>query len=97
MDNRSLGYRAPLLWLAVPAMAGLAAGSALGLQGSLGPLLVAAPAAGQTLETVSPDGTNRIVVALDRQGTPNYLVQRRGEMVLAPSPIALDLDRDMLG
>ena len=65
----------------------------------LGPvaLLVAAPAAGQTLETVSPDGTNRIVVALDRQGTPNYLVQRRGEMVLAPSPIALDLDRDMLG
>lgn len=60
-------------------------------------LLVAAPAAGQTLEAVSPDGTNRIVVALDRQGTPNYLVQRRGEMVLAPSPIALDLDRDMLG
>lgn len=65
----------------------------------LGPvaLLVAAPAAGQTLETVSPDGTNRIVVALDRQGTPYYLVQRRGELVLAPSPIALDLDRDMLG
>lgn len=60
-------------------------------------LLVAAPAAGQTLEAVSPDGTNRIVVALDRQGTPNYLVQRRDEMVLAPSPIALDLDRDMLG
>lgn len=60
-------------------------------------LLVAAPAAAQTLEAVSPDGTNRIVVALDRQGTPNYLVQRRGEMVLAPSPIALDLDRDALG
>jgi competence protein ComEC len=49
MDNRSLGYRAPLLWLAVPAMAGLAAGSALGLQGSLGPLLVAAPAAAAAL------------------------------------------------
>ncbi len=65
----------------------------------LGPvaLLVAAPAAGQTLEAVSPDGTNRIVMALDRQGTPNYLVQRRGEMILAPSPIALDLDRDALG
>ncbi|UYY78304.1 glycoside hydrolase family 97 protein [Sphingomonas sp. R1] len=60
-------------------------------------LLMAAPAAAQTLEAVSPDGTNRIVVALDRQGTPNYLVQRRGEMVLAPSPIALDLDRDALG
>ncbi|WP_066718378.1 glycoside hydrolase family 97 protein [Sphingomonas pituitosa] len=60
-------------------------------------LLIAAPAAGQTLEAVSPDGANRIVVALDRQGTPNYLVQRRGEMVLAPSPIALDLDRDAIG
>jgi alpha-glucosidase len=66
------------------------------LLGSLA-LLIAAPAAGQTLEAVSPDGTNHIVVALDRQGTPNYMVQRRGEMVLAPSPIALDLDRDALG
>ncbi|WP_084581069.1 glycoside hydrolase family 97 protein [Sphingomonas azotifigens] len=60
-------------------------------------LLVAAPAAGQTLEVVSPDGANRVVVALDRQGIPNYTVQRRGELVLAPAPIALDLDRDMLG
>lgn len=66
------------------------------LLGSLA-LLIAAPAAGQTLEAVSPDGTNHIVVALDRQGMPNYMVQRRGEMVLAPSPIALDLDRDALG
>jgi len=60
-------------------------------------LLVAAPAAGQTLEVVSPDGANRVVVALDRQGVPNYTVQRRGELVLAPAPIALDLDRDMMG
>jgi len=60
-------------------------------------LLVAAPAAGQTLEVVSPDGANRVVVALDRQGVPNYTVQRRGELILAPAPIALDLDRDMLG
>lgn len=60
-------------------------------------LLVAAPAAGQTLELVSPDGANRVVVALDRQGVPNYTVQRRGELILAPAPIALDLDRDMLG
>jgi len=60
-------------------------------------LLIAAPAAGQTLEVVSPDGANRVVVALDRQGVPNYTVQRRGELVLAPAPIALDLDRDMLG
>lgn len=60
-------------------------------------LLIAAPAAGQTLELVSPDGANRVVVALDRQGVPNYTVQRRGELVLAPAPIALDLDRDMLG
>ncbi|RSV36684.1 glycoside hydrolase family 97 protein [Sphingomonas sp. ABOLE] len=60
-------------------------------------LLVAAPAAGQTLELVSPDGANRVVVTLDRQGVPNYTVQRRGELVLAPAPIALDLDRDMLG
>lgn len=69
------------------------------MKGALGAatLLIAAPAAGQTLEAVSPNGTNRIVVALDRQGTPNYMVQRRGEMILAPSPIALDLDRDALG
>ncbi|MET3725606.1 glycoside hydrolase family 97 protein [Sphingomonas trueperi] len=60
-------------------------------------LLIAAPAAGQTLELVSPDGANRVVVALDRQGVPNYTVQRRGALVLAPAPIALDLDRDMLG
>jgi alpha-glucosidase len=60
-------------------------------------LLVAAPAAGQTLEVVSPDGANRVVVALDRQGVPNYTVQRKGELILAPAPIALDLDRDMLG
>jgi alpha-glucosidase len=60
-------------------------------------LLIAAPAAGQTLEVISPDGANRVVVALDRQGVPNYTVQRRGELVLAPAPIALDLDREMLG
>ncbi|WP_294254003.1 glycoside hydrolase family 97 protein [uncultured Sphingomonas sp.] len=60
-------------------------------------LLIAAPAAGQTLELVSPDGANRVVVALDRQGVPNYTVQRKGELILAPAPIALDLDRDMLG
>ncbi|MGN7999878.1 glycoside hydrolase family 97 protein [Sphingomonas sp. 22176] len=60
-------------------------------------LLIAAPAAGQTLEVVSPDGANRVVVALDRQGVPNYTVQRRGELILAPAPIALDLDRDMMG
>ncbi|SFJ67166.1 alpha-glucosidase [Sphingomonas sp. NFR04] len=60
-------------------------------------LLIAAPAAGQTLEVASPDGANRMVVALDRQGVPNYTVQRRGELILAPAPIALDLDRDMLG
>ncbi|OAN62800.1 glycoside hydrolase family 97 protein [Sphingomonas sp. TDK1] len=63
----------------------------------LAALLVAAPAAGQTLEVVSPDGANRVVVALDRQGVPNYTVQRKGELVLASAPIALDLDRDMLG
>lgn len=59
-------------------------------------LLIAAPAAGQRLEAVSPDGASRMVVALDRQGVSNYTVQRRGELILAPAPIALDLDRNML-
>jgi competence protein ComEC len=49
MEDRTLGYRAPLLWLTVPAMVGLAAGDLLGVQNALWPLAVAAPAAGAAL------------------------------------------------
>ncbi|MEY4088626.1 MAG: hypothetical protein RJB55_897 [Verrucomicrobiota bacterium] len=45
MEDRSLGYRAPLLWLVIPVMAGLAVGHLLGLRNALAPLAIAAPAA----------------------------------------------------
>ncbi|HVJ03235.1 MAG TPA: glycoside hydrolase family 97 catalytic domain-containing protein, partial [Sphingomonas sp.] len=60
-------------------------------------LLIAAPAAAQPLELLSPDGTNRITMQLNGNGAPVYTVSRRGAPVLAPSPILLDLDSDTLG
>lgn len=60
-------------------------------------LLVAAPAAAQPFTLASPDGSNLIVAGLNGQGTPMYRVERRGTVVLAPSPILLDLDADTLG
>ncbi|WP_404338252.1 glycoside hydrolase family 97 protein [Sphingomonas sp. MMS12-HWE2-04] len=59
--------------------------------------LSALPAAAQDLELVSPDGTNRIALQLSAAGSPVYTVARRGAAVLAPSPIALDLDSDTIG
>ena len=60
-------------------------------------LLLATPAAAQTLGAVSPDGTNRITLQLSTTGSPVYTVTRNGAPVLAPSPILLDLDTDTLG
>ncbi len=60
-------------------------------------MLIAAPAAAQGLEAVSPDGTNRIALAVNAGGMPVYSVTRNGETILAPSPITLDLDADSLG
>lgn len=59
--------------------------------------LTALPAAAQGLDLVSPDGSNRIAVQLSAAGNPVYSVTRHGEAVLAPSPIALDLDSDTIG
>lgn len=60
-------------------------------------LLIAAPAGAQVLTAVSPDGSNRISLQLNGAGTPVYAVSRGGSLVLAPSPILLDLDADTLG
>jgi len=49
MEGRSLGYRAPLLWLALPLIAGLAAGRASGITAALPLLGLAALAAGGAL------------------------------------------------
>jgi len=61
-------------------------------------LLIAAPASAQQLLTaVSPDGSNRISIQLSSSGTPVYAISRAGSIVIAPSPILLDLDADTLG
>jgi alpha-glucosidase len=60
-------------------------------------LLLAGPTSAQTLEALSPDGTNRITMQVSVTGTPVYTVSRNGAQLLAPSPILLDLDNDTLG
>lgn len=45
MEDRSLGYRAPLLWLVIPIIGGIAAGYLLDLRNALWPLAAAVPAA----------------------------------------------------
>jgi len=61
-------------------------------------LLSAAPASAQQILTaISPDGSNRIAIQLNGSGTPTYAVSRSGNLVIAPSPILLDLDTDTLG
>jgi alpha-glucosidase len=45
-------------------------------------------AAGQTVETVSPNGANRIVVTLGEKG-PTYTVSRKRQALIAPSPLGL--------
>ncbi len=49
VESRSLGHRAPLLWLVLPLLAGLAAGQATGLEDPRGPLAIALLAAGVAL------------------------------------------------
>ncbi|WP_346775488.1 glycoside hydrolase family 97 protein [Sphingomonas sp. G-3-2-10] len=60
-------------------------------------LMLAAPAAAQVHEVASPDGTNRIAIGLNANGTPLYRVTRRGAQIITNSPIVLDLDVDSLG
>jgi len=54
------------------------------------------PAAGP-LELRSPDGRNTVRVAIDGEGRPTYAVLRDGAVILAPSPIGLELDTDKIG
>lgn len=60
-------------------------------------LLLAAPAAAQSLELRSPDGANVATIGVNGSGMPIYRVARKGAVLIAPSPITLDLDADSLG
>ncbi|MCW3838279.1 glycoside hydrolase family 97 protein [Sphingomonas canadensis] len=60
-------------------------------------LFLSAPVLAQPVDVRSPDGANVITFQLDWQGTPTYQVARRGEAVMAPSPILIDLDSGTLG
>jgi alpha-glucosidase len=60
--------------------------------------LLAAPAHAQTpLELRSPDGRNRVTLTLDADGRPSYAVSRDDAVLLAPSPIGLELDDSRIG
>lgn len=63
----------------------------------LAALLFAAPAAAQAIELRSPDGANVVTIGVNRSGMPIYRVARKGAVLIAPSPITLDLDADSLG
>jgi alpha-glucosidase len=57
----------------------------------------AAPSVDTPVELVSPDGHNSVVVAQDDQGRPTWSVRRNGEVVIAPSPVVLELTDDRIG
>jgi alpha-glucosidase len=61
-------------------------------------LVAAAPLqAAAALELRSPDGRNRVTLALDAGGRPTYTVSRDGGVLIAASPIGLELDEDRVG
>lgn len=57
-------------------------------------LMSAAPAAADTLagRVRSPDGANVATVTRDATGLPRYAIERRGETVIAPSPLGFEFD-----
>ena len=57
----------------------------------------AAPDPAAPLDLHSPDGRNTVRVALDGQGRATYSVLRDGAVVIAPSPVGLQLDPDRIG
>ena len=60
--------------------------------------MAAVPALAQVaLELQSPDGRNLVRVATDAQNRPTYSVLRDGQVILAPSPIVLELTEDRIG
>lgn len=56
-----------------------------------------AMAQAQQFTLASPDGTNAIILGINPGGTVTYSVARRGEAVIEPSQIVLDLDVNSLG
>ncbi len=61
-------------------------------------LLIAAPAAADPLVVTSPDGANSVTIGVaGPNAMPTYSVARRGQAIIALSPIVLDLDADSLG
>jgi alpha-glucosidase len=56
-------------------------------------IAASAEAAAETLVVRSPDGRNTISLALDAQGRAIYSVARDGVPIIAPSPVALALDK----
>jgi alpha-glucosidase len=62
-------------------------------------LLIATPAKAQEqwFTLASPNGANAVVIGADGGGTVTYAVERKGERVIAASPIILDLDSSSLG
>lgn len=57
-------------------------------------LMIASPAAADTLagSVRSPDGTIVATVTRDAGGMPRYAIERRGEAVIAPSPLGFEFD-----
>ena len=62
-------------------------------------LFVASPAAAQEqwYTLASPNGANAVVIGADAGGTVTYAVERKGERLIAASPIVLDLANGSLG
>lgn len=64
-------------------------------------ILAGPPAHAQTLDAAqavrSPDGRNVIALTLDGEGRPAYSVARDGELVIAQSPVSLQLEKGALG
>lgn len=58
---------------------------------------IALAAAAVPATLASPDGRNQVTVAQDDQGRPTWSVSRNGEVLVAPSPIALELTDDRIG
>lgn len=58
-------------------------------------LLCGTAAAAQTV--TSPDGRNSATLAIDAENRASYTVRRDGQVVIEPSSIVLELERDRLG
>jgi competence protein ComEC len=77
--SRSLGHRAPLLWLVLPYMAGIVLGRCVPWLSAVPMLLIAATAAGYAIVAVRRDGRGTaiaIVTALLAAGCASYALHR---------------------